>query len=998
MIIPSNLWPPQKEALDIIEKYIKDFQKGVTTASCLIKMPTGSGKTGVITCLSHLNSDVKGVLVVSPRDSLRTQLYEEIDSDFFQKIKYNKKPSKEVIKLTPGNEFEKNQLKKVVVTTIQKLSSTHKKLPTTFKDVCSKFDLVIFDEGHYEPAKKWSEVIRDIPSPKIIFTATPFRNDLKKFDFNNDYVYSITQREAEELDILRKPEFIPIKFGPDPQKFIDAVLSEFRKKFSSDPDARLMIRCEDAETILKIGKILIKEKIKFVGIHERFNNNSIHKWQYKKVPSKKTDATVWIHQFKLIEGFDDPRFKMLATVTPMRNSRQLIQQIGRILRNPARNKGSIAYVLDNEERFHQSTWRDYLEYDEQFKFSVGSTYGDSLFKVLRTLPNIEYIDRSFRSNFLDSTIKNVKEEVALPLSCNIYERGTFLKNDIKSGIEKYLDENDQSSSYFEISNESGLFIHISYANSPHLIDTYFFNINLNVSFFKIYDKYICFYNSHGANLKSIMEPYKITPINTEKLKKLISNRLNSRLTSVSLKNSNLGNSSISTHSFSAGSIADIAPYLDDHGQVMSSAIGYSLEAKMGGIDKKERYRRYLGFANGKITQSSLKYVLKDYIIWIDHLIEILNSTNKSIDVFDRYAKEIEVKDRIEPTHILLDFSEIRRDEFKKDGKELHTFDVASPIKRKKGKFQFKVDLNDEEYKINIEYDKNRKIFKLESQEISSSFWNSDRADLIQVLNSKQSFRIITNKKNIFYAFGRFYNPKIKVGSKLFDKSEFQLRNILIPVKKLNTIKNEKGVACSADEQTWDKNSMFHFIDQQCKGTEIENEFDDAELLLCDDMGEEVADFILCTKNKVAFIHVKGIGNKNVSQVSASNLMDVCGQATKNIEYLSMFNSKKPSGVANKWGKAWKARGVNGQVKNRLRHGKFANAEEIWKFLNLKISDPSIDKEVWLFLGGILSKESFIEKLGKDSGNTVALQALVLLNGTLANVGALGCKMKVFCSE
>jgi superfamily II DNA or RNA helicase len=52
-------------------------------------MPTGSGKTGVITCIAHLEKSIKSVLVISPRDVLRTQLFEEINTEFFKKIDYS---------------------------------------------------------------------------------------------------------------------------------------------------------------------------------------------------------------------------------------------------------------------------------------------------------------------------------------------------------------------------------------------------------------------------------------------------------------------------------------------------------------------------------------------------------------------------------------------------------------------------------------------------------------------------------------------------------------------------------------------------------------------------------------------------------------------------------------------------------------------------------------------------------------------------------------------
>jgi hypothetical protein len=249
-----------------------------------------------------------------------------------------------------------------------------------------------------------------------------------------------------------------------------------------------------------------------------------------------------------------------------------------------------------------------------------------------------------------------------------------------------------------------------------------------------------------------------------------------------------------------------------------------------------------------------------------------------------------------------------------------------------------------------------------------------------------------------YAFGSFFNPQLKTGSS-FKIETFQLKNILIPVKELSLkFINEKGSKCQPYYRGWQLDSLFHLIDSKGKGTVLSTEFKNTEILICDDMGVEVADFILCTDNKVSFIHVKGIGKKPVSKVSASKLMEVCGQAIKNIEYLSMFNTKAPAGIAKKWSKEWTADKVKGKVKNRIREGDKINHKDNWRAISSKISDPSIEKEVWLVLGGILSKKEFIRQLQKTTGNSVALQTLMLLNGTLANVGSIGGKLKIFCSD
>jgi hypothetical protein len=48
-----------------------------------------------------------------------------------------------------------------------------------FRELLRSVDLVIVDEGHYEPAYSWSQAVRAIGKPTIIFSATPYRNDYK---------------------------------------------------------------------------------------------------------------------------------------------------------------------------------------------------------------------------------------------------------------------------------------------------------------------------------------------------------------------------------------------------------------------------------------------------------------------------------------------------------------------------------------------------------------------------------------------------------------------------------------------------------------------------------------------------------------------------------------------------------------------------------------------------------------------------------------------------
>lgn len=65
-----------------------------------------------------------------------------------------------------------------------------------------------------------------------------------------------------------------------------------------------------------------------IGIHENFEESDDFT---ATVPKRDAPggARYWVHQNKLIEGIDDPNFKVVALFNSLRNGRAIVQQIGR---------------------------------------------------------------------------------------------------------------------------------------------------------------------------------------------------------------------------------------------------------------------------------------------------------------------------------------------------------------------------------------------------------------------------------------------------------------------------------------------------------------------------------------------------------------------------------------------------------------------------------------------------------------------------------------------
>lgn len=65
---------------------IKDYMECDSEGKCLIKLPTGTGKTGVMAIASNLNQS--NILIIVPNATLPEQTANEIEENFWNNIGY----------------------------------------------------------------------------------------------------------------------------------------------------------------------------------------------------------------------------------------------------------------------------------------------------------------------------------------------------------------------------------------------------------------------------------------------------------------------------------------------------------------------------------------------------------------------------------------------------------------------------------------------------------------------------------------------------------------------------------------------------------------------------------------------------------------------------------------------------------------------------------------------------------------------------------------------
>jgi superfamily II DNA or RNA helicase len=78
--VRKRLWPHQDQAIAFAVRHLNENQ-----STCLIRMPTGTGKTGVIACLTRLAHE-RSSLVLTPWANLRTQMIRALESGFWSEV------------------------------------------------------------------------------------------------------------------------------------------------------------------------------------------------------------------------------------------------------------------------------------------------------------------------------------------------------------------------------------------------------------------------------------------------------------------------------------------------------------------------------------------------------------------------------------------------------------------------------------------------------------------------------------------------------------------------------------------------------------------------------------------------------------------------------------------------------------------------------------------------------------------------------------------------
>lgn len=1059
------LWAHQRRAIETVAAYLAADphlpERPAVREAALLKLPTGTGKSGIVAVLARCPPKVRRVLVLTPRQSLVEQMNDDVRFRFWKHLGYDVAEGKTFVasasdfgaelgpvyaeRLLPSRAdsilHHATTVNRIfLVGTYQALDlvrrrsrdarperETKRKQALALLKLLASFDLVLVDEGHYEPAISWSKAVRELNRPTVLLSATPYRNDFKSFRVRGRFVYNYPHAEAVQHRIIRDIETVVAQRGRGSaaEKFVAGMAHVLpgllRRAEAWTKTPKVMVRGDDLDTLIDLQALIDKAfKTKSVLVHDRAEPTRKYPRRYQSVRrafGECADARFWIHQFKLMEGVDDPHFVVAAVFDLPTNGRQLVQQIGRVVRtSPGVNCKQTAFVLatpDNVDRI-EATWTRYKEYEAYCAKETRHIVVNEIAlpdRVLSFMPQNQYIGGDFRRRF-DPEAALSADDVQLSTSAAVYRRMEPARpmSEIAEAAEDALMEEDR----FRIvplgnlpSNAIG-FSYYSWRNSPLLIDTFFSEWRLGLFVAVRHGDLILMQDTEGI----VIEPEAIgleTAPRAFLERAFAKNAESSRLTRMSFSSLDMSEQAIRALAMRTRSFETTFTDLLDPNLVPTAASGF--------VAGKARY---IGFAKARLRDASERRVpMKDFFKWTAAVAKELGSKGRvRSDVFDRYAS---IRDDITPAgatplSILLNLS---RDELAEgmDGDSeakrlaadpsIDHDDLCADVDPE-GKFVVTVLGKPMECKIS--YNPEAERYRFHSEALNEMFRQRERGDRAhaptasQRIAADQSFRILVSEPGVVYAERRFFEPRIAYR---LPNGEMPLLDEVYAVPRLGGALSEKGEKFFTDRHRWRSESLFGAVEDICltdnrrqivqRWGELGRRLAAYPLIVCDDDSTEIGDFIGVdpAKRRVVFLHAKA-NSKGTSSYNVDALQAVGRQATASLTFLTRappLGNWRPE----RWTTDVQANAVVLAGRDRI----FRNVDRlqpaaIGDALRTACANAAYEREVWIVAGGMVDRAAIADLIEADAMDNRLRQFLMHWDGLRTACARAGARLRLFC--
>jgi hypothetical protein len=275
--------------------------------------------------------------------------------------------------------------------------------------------------------------------------------------------------------------------------------------------------------------------------------------------------------------------------------------------------------------------------------------------------------------------------------------------------------------------------------------------------------------------------------------------------------------------------------------------------------------------------------------------------------------------------------------------------------------------------------KNKKSFTISSKYLKSNyFFDMGRSEYVSILdyvNRNSSFMINFSKPDMIY-----YTRALFQDHKLLSNTDYFL-SIFESDGSLNFIEKEKDEDFKGIS-TFSQDTLFGYICEKYK---------ESEYIVCDDLGDEWADFITIKSNQISFIHAKS----GILGMSATSFQDIVGQAIKNLGNFSPQGHRWKAKIE-KWNKNYSTSDIKRIVKG-------SNSSDLIESYTRSLLYPNQSKTVVLVINFISKTElkSSLQKLKAQEDfkqKNSSIQILWYISSLIACCNELGIMIKILCRE
>lgn len=410
-ITDANILNNRKLRDPQIEAYVETYNHFITNSNnthAIIVLPTGSGKTGLISTLPYGIANGR-VLIIAPQLTILNTIEESLNSlnanNFWSMREVIKNPNDlPVVVRYEGKDtrVEHMNAANIVIVNIQKLQASNE-MALLNKYDSDFFDMIIIDEAHHAEARTWLENLQHFSGAKVIkITATAYRTDRKELVGELIYKYKLSQAMGNGyVKSLEKFDFIPDnpQFTMDDDDNLYSLEDVLKIKDEEWVSRSVAFSDQCKESIVDKSIKLLKDKLKGTSVphkiiavapsikdakniakmYEKAGVRSIAVYNdmpdrdkaFLEIENHRVDVVVNVSMMG--EGYDHKYLSIAAIFRAFKSQLPYEQFIGRILRSipedevvkPSDNIGS---VVAHKLLYLDDLWKYYKEQLQESDF------------------------------------------------------------------------------------------------------------------------------------------------------------------------------------------------------------------------------------------------------------------------------------------------------------------------------------------------------------------------------------------------------------------------------------------------------------------------------------------------------------------------------------------------------------------------------------------------------------------------------------------------------